>query len=372
MENPSMINYILDQPRALRSTWEIKDLYCDPFKGVFKNSNIKLVYFLGSGTRYHASIAAAEYFEKYLCVDAMAMIPTQFTNYERINNNGVYSKEEILVVGISQSGTSVSTINAVKKANSSGYLTLAITDALDSLITKETKNVVKLTCGVEEIPVETRGYSVTVFQMFVTAIEIAEEKGSISLSDYEKLCKEVEHFLDVYPSALNDVENWYIKNQAELLKMTKGHIASYGVNTCTMYEGVLKLYETFKKPLSAYEIEELIHGPNMAFDEDSYIYIVAGKEKEFERIPLFTNYFKSNEITEHVFVISNGDREYGEKDCHINVDILEDLTPLIYTLVFQITAARNCIAIGVDTSKRPPRRRAFAHVYKEDEKWTAY
>ena len=149
MDKPSMINYILDQPRALRATWEIRNLYCNPFKEVFTKNNIKLVYFLGSGTSYHASIAAAEYFEKYVGVDAVAMIPTQFTNYEKINNNGVYAKEEILVVGISQSGTSVSTINAVKKANGSGYLTLAITDALDSLITKETDHVVKLTCGVE-------------------------------------------------------------------------------------------------------------------------------------------------------------------------------------------------------------------------------
>lgn len=366
MDKPSMINYILDQPRALRATWEIRNLYCNPFKEVFIKNNIKLVYFLGSGTSYHASIVAAEYFEKYVGVDAVAMIPTQFANYEKINNNGVYAKEEILVVGISQSGTSVSTINAVKKANESGYLTLAITDALDSLITKETDHVVKLTCGVEEIPIETRGYSVTVFQMFVTAIEIAKELTKISLAEYEKLTKEVEHFLDVYPQALNDVENWYLNNQDELLKMKKGHIASYGINTCTMYEGVLKLYETFKKPLSAYEIEELIHGPNMAFDEDTYIFIVAGKEKEFERIPLFINYFKSNEISEHVFVISNGNREYSKKDCFINVDILEDLSPLIYTLVFQITAARNCIAAGIDTSKRPPRRRAFAHIYKED------
>ena len=40
---------------------------------------------------------------------------------------------------------------------------------------------------------------------------------------------------------------------------------------------------------------------------------------------------------------------------------LESLLP------FQIMAARNCIAVGIDTAKRPKNRKAFAHIYMEEQ-----
>ena len=43
------------------------------------------------------------------------------------------------------------------------------------------------------------------------------------------------------------------------------------------------------------------------------------------------------------------------------------LSPLVFTLPFQIMAARNCIAVGIDTAKRPKNRKAFAHIYMEEQ-----
>ena len=62
------------------------------------------------------------------------------------------------------------------------------------------------------------------------------------------------------------------------------------------------MYETFHKPLSAYELEELIHGPQMAFDDQTYLYFIASNEVERTRIPLFLDWIRENEVTEHVFV----------------------------------------------------------------------
>ncbi|MFR5733538.1 MAG: hypothetical protein ACLUD2_18015 [Clostridium sp.] len=69
--------------------------------------------------------------QMYLPVEAEVMIPTVFTNHAKINQNCIYNQDEILVVGISQSGTSVSTIEAMKKAKQEGYYTVAITEATE-------------------------------------------------------------------------------------------------------------------------------------------------------------------------------------------------------------------------------------------------
>lgn len=367
MNKPSMLGYIKDQGNALKNTYQIKSVFCNPFLEVFKNNDIKKVYFLGSGTSYHASLAAKYYFEKYLNVEAEASIPTYFTNYVNINNNGIYKPEQILVVGISQSGTSVSTIEAIKESRRCGYKTIAITDAMDSLITLEAETNVKLTCGKEEIPVETRGYSVTVFEMYLLAIEIAKELKTLRNDKYESLNNDIRVFLDEYESIMAQVENWYDANKKELLGYTKGCVAGYGVNTCTAYEAMLKMFETFKKPVNCYDIEEMIHGPQMAFDSDTYVFIVAGQGVEFDRLPLFYKWFDDNEVTEHLFVISALNIKHSDKDCIINAHVNEDLSPLAYTIPFQIMSAKNCIEVGIDTAVRPARRKAFAHIYKEDK-----
>ncbi len=367
MEKPSMLGYIRDQGRALLNTFDNRDVYCEPFVKVFSECDIRKVYILGSGTSYHAALAAKHYFEKYLQTEAEVMIPTSFTNYESININGVYRKEQILVVGISQSGTSVSTIRAMKKARESGIFTIGITEAMDSLITAEVDLVVKLTCGKELIPIETRGYTVTVLQTFLTAVELAKAAGKLGLPAYETLMDETRAMLLQYDEMLAETERWYEKHREELLEMKHGVIASYGVNTCTAPEGVLKMYETFKRPMNAYEIEEMIHGPHMAFGEQEYVFIVASDEAEFERVPLFTRFFRENKVTDHVFVFTNRRMELGEKDLFYDFKIPVDLSPLVFTLPFQITAAKNCIACGIDTSVRPANRKAFAHIYREGE-----
>lgn len=367
MEKPAMLGYIRDQGRALLDTFDNRSVYCEPFIKVFESRDIRKVYILGSGTSYHASLAAKHYFEKYLQTEVEVLIPTSFTNYTSININGIYRKDQILAIGISQSGTSISTINAMKKARELGIYTIGLTEATDSLITSEVELVVKLTCGKELIPVETRGYTVTVLQSFLTAVELARAIKKLVQQEYDSLMDEIRAMLLQYDEMLMVTEEWYEKHQDELLEMKHGVIASYGVNTCTALEGALKMYETFKQPINAYEIEEMIHGPHMAFGKQDYVFLVASDEAEFERVPLFTGFFKENNITNHIYVFTNRRMELGEKDLFYNFRIPVELSPLVFTLPFQIMAAKNCITRGIDTSVRPANRKAFAHVYNEGE-----
>lgn len=365
MESPSMLGYIRDQGRALRDTFEIRDVFCGPVLKLFKSRDIKKIYFLGSGTSYNASLAIRQYFEQYLPVEAEAVFPTVFTNYAHLNNHGMYRPDQMLVIGISQSGTSVSTVEAMKRARREGIYTVAVTEADGSLITGEVDLAVKLTCGKELIPVETRGYTVTLLQGYLTAVETAYGMGFLPEEEYQGKLAEAKRLLGQYDAILARTESWYEENKAEFLAMGKAHIASYGLNSCTGAEGELKLYETFKKPVRAYEMEEMIHGPQMAFGRDSYVFLVASDEAEFGRVPLFTKFFAENHVTGHVFVITGREMELGEKDLYYDFEIPAELSPLVFTLPFQVIAAKNCIEAGIDTGKRPANRKSFAHVYKE-------
>ena len=363
MKKLSMIDYISNQDNALINTMECQSLFTEPFKRLFMKYDIKRIYILGSGTSYHASIAGMFYFEKYTDIDTIADIPTRFTNYTKIKDS-----THTLVIGISQSGTSVSTIQAIRKAVREGCITVAITDDMESLITNETEHIVKLTCGKEEIPIETRGYTVTLLELFLIAVSVGNILGKLSDENYKEIQKNTATTLKNYTLARETVEDWYERNHEELQSLKKGVIAAYGVNQCTYLEGVLKMFETFKHPMNGYDIEEMIHGPQMAFNSDMWIFLIASRGAEYVKIPLFLKFFRDNQITEHLFVITDGDVGESNKDIHFVPIIEEDLSPLFYILPFQIMAARNCIAAGIETSVMPAYRRAFAHYYSENER----
>lgn len=357
---PSMINYIYDQPRALNKIFEERNEYCDPFVEILKNSNIKRIYFVGSGTSYHAALSIRNYIENYLEIEASVVIPTVFTRYERIDPAHIYKNEEILVIGISQSGTSLSTIDAIKHAKACGYHTIAFTEALDSLITKESEYVIHLACGKEEIPIETRGYSVTVLSGLLWAIEGGYALHKLSKEEYENLLEQITQTISQLESVLQQCDEWYAKNKYELITMPHGSIAGYGNNYASALEAGLKLYETFHKPISTHELEEMIHGFEMAFDHTHYIFMMVSEGIEKNTIPKFREFF--DELTQHQFVITTcQDVELRDHDLCLYVNEMKDLNPILYVLPFQVIAARNCEAIGYDTAKYPHKRRSFSH-----------
>ena len=51
----SVLNYIYDQPRALRETFIRRAEFLDPFVDFLKKHSIHKIHFLGSGTSYNAS-----------------------------------------------------------------------------------------------------------------------------------------------------------------------------------------------------------------------------------------------------------------------------------------------------------------------------
>ena len=69
---PSMTDYILRQPEILKTTFQRRSEYIEPLKQLFREKNIRRVYFFGSGTSHHAARLAAMYFSRYAKVEASA------------------------------------------------------------------------------------------------------------------------------------------------------------------------------------------------------------------------------------------------------------------------------------------------------------
>ena len=351
MEKPTVIGYMKDQPRALRDTFERKDIFTKPFEDVFLKNTIKKILFFGSGTSYNASLIAAYYFKHIVGIDAAGHYPTVFANYEKADWTNTLKNEEILFVGISQSGTSISTIDIMKHAKNEGFQTIALTENLGSEITKHVDTVIHLLCGKEETPPETRGYTVTLLQLYLWSLAAAKATNKLDISTYETSLKETKDLLDKFETVLEESERWYDRNATTIVNSDCLYVLGYGIDFGSALEGMLKIGEMLRLPTIGYEIEEYSHGPTMALTPKKTILMIGSDEAEWSRCLYFREVFKK--YTPRVHLITCMDTEADTRDIVFSIKANKFLAPIMYTVPLQFISAKGAIDTNIDTGVNP-------------------
>ncbi|MBQ6335238.1 MAG: SIS domain-containing protein [Erysipelotrichaceae bacterium] len=363
----SMIGHIRDIPRVLKKAYDNQDLYIPEMVDLFTKNNIKKVYFLGSGTSHNASLVMRNFFTDIVKVEAYAPEPNVFTYHENTNPAGVYENSQIAVFGLTQHGDSISTCDAISKANDLGHVTVGVTESLGSPVTQLANYTVHLLCEREEIGPETRGYSETLFQFYLIAIRVARTLGRISEEEYQKYDADARKLIEDMPVVIEESEAWVNKNMDEFLNMQKSSICGYGQNWPTAQEGRLKFFETYRKPCMYYEQEEQLHGPLRAYGPDNYIFMIASEGGfELNRAIEVAAYYR-RVFSEHVFVTTCEDIEVTEKDLKYSVKTNDLLSTIVYVTPYQVLSALLCDAAGIDTIVSPIKDRSISgHMPRKD------
>ena len=348
---PSVIGYIKEQPSRLKYVFENRDVFVKPFVEVFKKKNIKKIIFFGSGTSYNVSMLGAYYFKHLVNIDAEYQYPTVFKYYEKADWSNTLNKDEILFVGISQSGTSISTCEIMQYAKENGYNTLAITGNLNSEITKHIDTKVHLLVGDELLPPETKGYTTSVISVYLWALECGKVNGTLSPEEYTKQIDDLEKLVNNFESVVKEAEDWYDRNKTTIVNSDRLYFLGYGIDLATAIEAQLKVGEMLRLPALGYEIEEYSHGPTMALNKRQTICIIGSDESEFERAMMFANVFKK--FSDRVHIISCKDVDKDERNCVFSHKTNKYAAPLMYTVPFQFVAAKGAKDIGIDTAINP-------------------
>ncbi|MDF9824251.1 glucoselysine-6-phosphate deglycase [Breznakia sp. PF5-3] len=351
MKQPTVLGYMADQPRALQEALKNHEVYTKPFVEKLHDKKIKKIIFFGSGTSYNAAIVAAYYFKQILNIDAIAQYPTVFEKYEKADWTNTLKDDEILFVGISQSGTSISTVDVMKYAKAKGYQSVALTEALDSEITKHVDSVIHLLCGKEETPPETRGYTVTLFTLYMWVITTAYDWGVYDEVRYQEALQEVKALCDNFDIVMKESEAWYDRNKVTMANSDRIYIIGYGVDYGTVLEGMLKIGEMFRLPSIGYELEEFSHGPTMALTPRQTLFMIGSEDAEWDRMLTFRTAFKK--YTDRVHLVTCKDTEHDDRDLVFSVKTNKYLAPLMYTVPFQFVAAKGAKDIGIDTGVNP-------------------
>ena len=349
MEKYTLIGHIKDQGHALRYCFSQRDTNIPEIAEQLLQTDIKKIYITGSGSSYHAAVIIKYYIQKYLKTECQYLMPNLFTWHEDTNPSTRLDNEEILVIGISQSGNSSSTLNALKKAQEQGHRVLGITENRQSRMSKENYPVLYLVCEEEYVPPETRGYTVTLLTAYMLTLYTAQKSVLLDKQTLADKLSETESFTEFFDRYIEESSLWFDRNRDELYLAEKIGITGYGLNYGTAIEAQLKLYECTHLPSVGYEAEEFVHGHVFAYDSSNYLFTIGSKSPELQRMARLNSFYREK-VTPHVFTVTAEDIPCTDRDLKFSRTYCDELMAVAYIVPFQILASEIADHLGINTS----------------------
>jgi glucosamine 6-phosphate synthetase-like amidotransferase/phosphosugar isomerase protein len=333
-----MWEYIAEEPDRLKDLLESNQLKI--LMGKHDFSKLRRIFFVGSGTSYNIAMIVKWYYEKLSNIEVFCYTPGEFLEgMQKKGNDGC------LVIAVSQTGTSFSTIKAVKEAKRLGHKVLTITERKDTPIAKLGDYYLNFLCGLENCNAKTKGFSnsLTLLQLF--ALELGRLKGVLEECRYMDFMKEIKVSIDDLPSTIQNTKAWIEKNPDW---STVNHFlviasdADYGV----AQEGMLKVLETLCVPASICELGEFSHGFHRTIRNNSNVITIKTEASIYDNMDRTNQYLQKK--TGRLLVL-NASGKRDETDSYINLP-KHTLTRsmLNISVAFQVLATALPEVIGLD------------------------
>jgi glutamine---fructose-6-phosphate transaminase (isomerizing) len=238
---------------------------------------LRRIVLLACGTAYHACVVGRYVIEEW------ARVPVEFDiASEWIYRNPVINEHD-LVIGITQSGETRDTIEALKLAREHGARTVAITNMMGSQVTREVDSVLYTRAGLEMGVAASKTFTAQVALLYLVALKLAQIRETLPPGEIEfildfvyKLPNKIQQFLDG-DHPIEEIAQRY--HDAHFFLYLGRHIG-----LPVALEGALKLKEISYIPTEAYSAGEMKHGPIALLDEQTPVVVVATNIHVYDKI----------------------------------------------------------------------------------------
>lgn len=330
LESKDAVEHIVKNEKEIFK--EVLD-YCD--------NDIDTIYMVGSGTSYHAAVAARSMLEKELKIKVIAMYPLRFRDDELVTSNNA------LVVGISHAGRSSSTIMALDKAKELGLKTVAVTAEKNRPISEHADITVYIEIGDEFAGPKTKGFIGSIATLDLLGLNIGVQQGLVSISKKQELIARMLKTSNNIPDIAQKAWKWYKENKEDLIKSKRIIVVGYENCLAALLEGTLKISEAVRYSVIGYEMEEFMHGIYHGIDENTYMIYLASQGQYFDRCIRMKKYFET-ERHNHNYIITY-DHALKAKENFI-YDFVNDpyFETMEYVVPLQVIARKLSLDLGID------------------------
>ncbi len=300
---------------------------------------VSKVIFIASGSSFNSANTTRYFYEK-LGFEVQFIFPNIFVNYSgKLDHDALY-------VVISQGGSTKLVYEALLKIKQENCLNCSITASLDCPIAKEANVAIEMGCDYEEFMYRTLGYSTTVMTCYQLALEIAVLNGTLNEESMKEYENDFRNMIDNLKSIKQLTLEWYKKHRFSLMK--KQEILFTGTNDlwAVSNEADIKVMEMVPMLTRSFELEEFIHGPQNAFNDQMAFFILGRSNEDAEKVNSIAEFLK-NEIG---FCCVIGDLGNDQRDLYFEVRS-KWFSALEFVTVAQVLAYKLADDFGRDLLK---------------------
>ena len=242
---------------------------------------LRRIVILACGTAYHAGVAGRYVIEEW------ARVPVEHDIASEWRYRNPVLDKNTLVIGISQSGETRDTIDAMVLARKQGARTMAITNMMGSQITREVDSVLYTRAGLEMGVAASKTFTAQVALLYLIALKLAQVRETLPKDEIESLIAEVQllpekiaQFLQDADDGVHPIDDIAERHYDKPFFLYLGR--NIGLPICL--EGALKLKEISYIPTEAYSAGEMKHGPIALLDSETPVVCVATDSHVYEKV----------------------------------------------------------------------------------------
>ena len=311
--------------------------------------DVHKVTILACGTSWHAGLVG-----KYM-IEGITGLPVEvdYGSEYRYRRAAVAPGE--LVVAITQSGETADTLAALREAKSKGARSIAISNVVGSMVSREAEGTLYTHAGPEIGVASTKAFTSQLVALQLLSLSFAQLRGSLPPA---ALRLEIEQLLHV-PQLLKDTLEACSPIQAIAEQFSNRRDFLYigrGINYPIALEGALKLKEISYIHAEGYPAGEMKHGPIALIDDCMPLVALAPDDAIFEKMLGNIQEAKARGATVIAITTAGDDRLSGvldpAKDAMLPMPAASYLmTPVVLTLPLQLLAYHIAVHRGCDVDQ---------------------
>ncbi|HEY5479063.1 MAG TPA: glutamine--fructose-6-phosphate transaminase (isomerizing) [Gaiellaceae bacterium] len=281
-----MLKEIYEQATAVRETLAERIRFGElTLEGLLLSDDdlrgLRRIVILACGTAYHAGVAGRYVIEEW------ARVPVEHDIASEWRYRNPVLDKNTLVIGISQSGETRDTIDAMVLAREHGARTMAITNMMGAQITREVDSVLYTRAGLEMGVAASKTFTAQISLLYLIALKLAQVRETLPKEEIQSLIAEVQQLPEKVARFLQDADD----GVHPIDEIARRHYdkpfflylgRNIGLPICL--EGALKLKEISYIPTEAYSAGEMKHGPIALLDSETPVVVVATDSHVYDKV----------------------------------------------------------------------------------------
>ncbi len=345
---------IHEQPRALRDCLagrlisagktgiDLGDLKITPAM----IRDLQRIVMVACGTAYHACLVAKYVYERMLRIPVEVDIASEFRYRDPIIGSNT------LTIVVSQSGETADTLAALREVKKKGSHIIAVTNVMNSTVSREADDTVYTRAGQEIAVASTKAYSTQLLALYLLGFYMAEIRDALDQSEIEGLVRELYRIPGQVETILTSLVDDIKEMSAYVAKWEDAFFIGRGLDYAVALEGALKLKEISYIHAESYAAGELKHGTLALIVDDIPVLCVCTQGEVMEKMVSNMEEVKARHGSILAFACEGDNRLEDVADQTLFLPKVPDLLAPILTVVpLQLIAYYASVMRGTDVDQ---------------------